>query len=174
MRTILKSIAVPSGGGKMLQVLPEEWTVLNISTILDLNMTNTTENTIAPAQHEPPTVLQRMSDAINAHDIDAFASCFTNDFKGEQPLHPESPFTGPTQVRENWTAMFAQVPDLRATLVASTLHDDLCWAEWHWQGTHTSRSAVNLRGVVVAGLRNGIIAWARLYMEPVHNQSSSG
>ncbi len=24
-----------------------------------------------------PTVLQRMSDAINAHDIDAFVSCFT-------------------------------------------------------------------------------------------------
>ena len=85
----------------------------------------------APAQYEMPTVLQRMSDAINAHDIDAFVSCFTNDFKGEQPLHPESAFTGPAQVRENWTALFAQVPDLRATLVASTLHGDLAWAEWH-------------------------------------------
>ena len=124
-----------------------------------------------PTQHETPTVLQRMSDAINAHDIDAFVSCFTNDFKGEQPLHPENPFTGQTQVRENWTAMFAQVPDLRATLVASTIHDDLSWAEWHWQGTHKSGSAVNVRGVVVAGLRNGIIAWARLYMEPVHDRT---
>lgn len=137
-------------------------------------MPNTTENTIAPAQHEMPTVLQRMSDAINAHDIDAFVSCFANDFKGEQPLHPESPFTGLAQVRENWTALFAQVPDLGATLVASTIHDNLAWAEWHWQGTHTSRSAVNMRGVVVTGLRNGIIAWARLYMEPVHDPSSTG
>ncbi|MEZ2301905.1 MAG: nuclear transport factor 2 family protein [Microcoleus sp.] len=137
-------------------------------------MPNTTGNTIAPAQHEMPTVLQRMSDAINAHDIDAFVSCFANDFKGEQPLHPESPFTGLAQVRENWTALFAQVPDLRATLVASTIHDDLAWAEWHWQGTHTSGSAVNMRGVVVTGLCNGIIAWARLYMEPVHDRSSTG
>ena len=171
METILKSIAVPSGEGKTLQVLPEEWTIVNTSTILDLNMLNTTENPIAPTQHQTPTVLQRMSDAINAHDIDAFMSCFTNDFKGEQPLHPESPFTGLAQVRENWTALFAQVPDLRATLVASTIDDDLSWAEWHWQGTRTSGSAVNLRGVVVAGLRNGIIAWARLYMEPVHDRT---
>jgi ketosteroid isomerase-like protein len=115
-----------------------------------------------------------MSDAINAHDVDALVSCFTNDFKGEQPLHPKIAFTGLAQVRENWTAIFAQLPDLRATLVASTIHCDLAWAEWHWQGTRTSGSALNMRGVVVAGLRNEIIAWARLYMEPVHDQSSTG
>jgi hypothetical protein len=99
-------------------------------------MPNTTENTIAP-----PTVLQRMSDAINAHDVDAFVSCLTSDYQGEQPLHPEIASilqrrgyaNGLAQVRENWTALFAQVPDLRATLVASTIHDDLAWAEWHWQ-----------------------------------------
>ena len=137
-------------------------------------MPNTTGNMSAEAQYEMPKVLQRMSDAINAHDVDAFVSCFANDFKGEQPLHPESAFTNPAQVRENWTALFAQVPDLRATLVASTIHCDLAWAEWHWQGTRTSGSALNIRGVVVAGLRNGIIAWARLYMEPIHDQSSTG
>lgn len=137
-------------------------------------MPNTTGNMSAPAQYEMPTVLQRMSDAINAHDVDALVSCFANDYKGEQPLHPESAFTVLAQVRENWTTFFAQVPDLLATLVASTIHSDLAWAEWHWQGTRTSGSALNMRGVVVAGLRNGIIAWARLYMEPVHDQSSTG
>lgn len=145
-------------------------------------MLNTTENTIVPAQDELPTVLQRMSDAINAHDVDAISSCFTNDYQGEQPLHPEIAVilqrrgyaNGLAQVRENWTGLFAQVPDLRATLVASTIHGDLAWAEWHWQGTRTSGAALNLRGVSVAGLRNGIMAWARIYMEPVHNQSSTG
>ena len=34
-----------------------------------------------PTQHETPTVLQRMSDAINAHDVDALVSCFTNDYQ---------------------------------------------------------------------------------------------
>jgi hypothetical protein len=137
-------------------------------------MPNTTQDTIAPAQDEMPTVLQRMSDAINAHDVDAFVSCLTNDYKGEQPLHPEIASLGLAQVRENWTALFAQVPDLRATLVASTIHDDLAWAEWHWQGTRTSGSALNLRGVSVAGLRNGLMAWAKIYMEPIHDRSSTG
>ncbi len=152
-------------------------------------MPNTTENISAPAQYEQPTVLQRMSDAINAHDIDAItsgrhanASCFTNDYQGEQPLHPEIAVilqrrgyaNGLAQVRSNWTALFAQVPDLRATLVAATIHDDFAWAEWHWQGTRTSGAALNLRGVSVAGLRNGIMAWARIYMEPIHDRSSTG
>ena len=35
METILKSIAVPSGKDKALQVLPGESTILNASTILD-------------------------------------------------------------------------------------------------------------------------------------------
>jgi SnoaL-like domain len=152
-------------------------------------MPNTTRNISAPAQDELPTVLQQMSDPINAHNVDAItsgrhanASCFTNDYKGEQPLHPEiavilqrrGSANGLVQVRENWTGLFAQVPDLRATLVAATIHDDLAWAEWHWQGTRTSESALNLRGVSVAGLRNGIMAWARIYMEPIHDRSSTG
>jgi ketosteroid isomerase-like protein len=119
------------------------------------------------------TVLQRMSDAINAHDVDAISNCFTDDYKGEQPLHSKGAFIGLAQVRENWTGLFAQVSDLRATLVASTIHGDLAWAEWHWQGKRTSGAALNLRGVSVSGLRNGIIAWARVYMEPVHDQSST-
>ena len=126
-------------------------------------MTNTTEN----------TVLHRMSDAINAHDVDAIVNCFTSDYQGEQPLYPESSFIGIAQVRENWTDLFAQVPDLRATLVASTVHDDFAWAEWHWQGTRTSGSALNLRGVTVSGLRDGIMAWAKIYMEPIHYQCST-
>ena len=120
------------------------------------------------------TVLHRMSDAINAHNVDAIASCFTHDYKGEQPLHPESGIIGLAQVRENWTGLFAQVPDLRATLVASTVHGDFAWAEWHWQGMRSSGAALNLRGVSVAGLRNGIIAWARVYMEPVRDPPLTG
>lgn len=134
-------------------------------------MLNTTRNMSTPIQHETATVLQRMSDAINAHDVDAFVSCLTNDYKGEQPLHPEIAAIGIAQVRENWTGLFAQVPDLHATLVASTIDGDLAWAEWHWQGMRTSGSALNMRGVSVTGLRSGIIAWARIYMEPIHNQT---
>lgn len=64
------------------------------------------------------SILLRMEAAINAHDIDVFVNCFTDDFLGEQPVHPERNVTGAEQVRKNWTGIFAQVPDLRAKLVA--------------------------------------------------------
>lgn len=115
------------------------------------------------------SILLRMEAAINAHDIDVFVNCFTDDFLGEQPVHPERNVTGAEQVRKNWTGIFAQVPDLRAKLVAHTIAGDLGWSEWHWQGNHTNGAEFNLRGVVVVGLRENTIAWARLYMEPVQS-----
>ncbi len=82
------------------------------------------------------SVLLKMEAAINAHGIDAFVNCFTHDFVSEQPVHPERNFTGVEHVRKNWTGIFAQVPDLRAKLVAHTIAGDMGWAEWHWQGKH--------------------------------------
>lgn len=112
-----------------------------------------------------PSVLIKLEAAINAHNIDAFVNCFTRDFVGEQPVHPERNFIGAEQVRKNWTALFAQVPDLRAELITHTISDDLGWSEWHWQGNYTNGTELDIRGVVVVGLRENTIAWARLYME---------
>jgi ketosteroid isomerase-like protein len=111
------------------------------------------------------SVLLKMEAAINAHDIDTFVNCFAPDFVGEQPVHPERNFTGAEQVRKNWTALFAQVPDLQAKLITHTIADELGWSEWHWQGNHTNGTELDMRGVVVVGLRKNTIAWARLCME---------
>lgn len=115
------------------------------------------------------SVLLKMEAAINAHDIDAFVNCFTHDFVSEQPVHPERNFTGAEQVGKNWTALFAQVPDLQAKLITHTIADDLGWSEWHWQGNYINGTELDMRGVVVVGLRENTIAWARLYMEPVQS-----
>ncbi|WP_238845845.1 nuclear transport factor 2 family protein [Nostoc edaphicum] len=120
-----------------------------------------------------PSVLIKMEAAINAHDIDAFVNCFANDFVGEQPVHPKRNVTGAEQVRKNWTGIFAQVPDLQAKLVAHTIAGDMGWSEWHWQGKHINSTEFNMRGVVVVGLRENTIAWARLYMEPVQSGSNA-
>ncbi|GAA6619237.1 nuclear transport factor 2 family protein [Scytonema sp. NUACC26] len=116
-----------------------------------------------------PSVLIKMETAINAHDIDTFVNCFVNDFVSEQPVHPERNFTGVEQVRKNWTDLFAQVPDLCVELVAHTIAGDIGWSEWLWQGKHTNGTELNMRGVIVVGLRENTIAWARLYMEPVQS-----
>jgi ketosteroid isomerase-like protein len=122
-----------------------------------------------PSEYPKTSVLSRMENAINAHDIEAFVDCFAADFVSEQPAHPERAFTGSEKVRQNWTELFASVPDLRARLVAAAESDDIAWAEWQWQGKRSSGENLDMRGVTVCGVDAGKIIWSRLYMEPVQS-----
>ena len=61
-------------------------------------------------------VLERLRDAQNRHDLDAFLDCFDSGYRSEQPVHPDRAFTGQEQVRRNWTAVFDGMPDFRAEL----------------------------------------------------------
>ena len=114
------------------------------------------------------TVAQRLCAAMNAHDIEAFAACFAEDYESEQPAHPARAFRGRAQARANWTAVFAGVPDFRAELVrVDTAGDGVEWSEWRWHGTHDDGSRLEMAGVIVGGVRDDLLAWARLYVEPV-------
>jgi hypothetical protein len=112
-------------------------------------------------------VASRLRAATNAHDIDAFVACFEEGYKSEQPAHPDRAFTGNAQVRENWTAVFAGVPDFSAELVSAAAVGDVEWSEWRWRGTHADGTRLEMAGVIVAGVREGRMSWARLYIEPV-------
>ena len=107
-------------------------------------------------------IAERLTAAMNAHDIDAFVACFAPDYDSVQPAHPDRAFTGNEQVRKNWTEVFAGVPDFRAELVGATADGDTLWTEWRWTGT-----GLDMAGVVIFGIRDDLIAWARLYVEPV-------
>ena len=109
-----------------------------------------------------PSVAERMAAALNAHDIDAFVDCFADDYDSAQPAHPDRAFRGREQVRTNWSAVFAGVPDFRAELVRAATVGDVEWSEWRWRGT-----GLDMAGVTVFGIREGRVAWARLYMEPI-------
>ena len=62
----------------------------------------------------------------------------------------------------------AGVPDLTAALLLSSVTEDgVELGEWHWHGTHADGSPFAMRGVIVIGVQDDLIAWARLYMEPV-------
>jgi hypothetical protein len=61
---------------------------------------------------------------MSARDIDALLDCFAEDYRSDQPAHPDRAFGGREQVGENWSA-------------------------------------------ILAGVRDGRVAWARLYVEPV-------
>jgi len=113
------------------------------------------------------TVLERLTESQNAHDAALFASYFTDDYQSDQPAHPGRSFSGRAQVLENWTAVFAGVPDLRAELRASCRDGDVEWGEVDWRGQHTDGTPFAMCGVIIATIRGERIAAARLYVEPV-------
>jgi hypothetical protein len=116
------------------------------------------------------TVLEHLTEAQNAHDVDRFASYFTHDYRSDQPAHPGRRFSGRAQVHENWSAVFAGVPDFRADLLAACRDRDVEWGEVHWHGHHTDGSVFAMCGVIIATIRNERIAAARLYVEPVEHR----
>src|SRR3954469_7771595 len=100
-------------------------------------------------------VSERLAAAINAHDMDAFVDCFRDDYRSEQPAHPDRAFGGREQVRENWSAIFAGVPDFSSELLGATAAGDMEWSEWRWRGTQADGARLDMAGVIVAGIHDG-------------------
>jgi ketosteroid isomerase-like protein len=117
-------------------------------------------------------VLERLVEAQNSRDADRFASYFTDDYRSDQPAHPGRSFSGRAQVLENWTSVFAGVPDFRAELVASCGEGNVEWGEVDWHGHHTDGSPFAMRGVIIATIRDDRIAEGRLYVEPVEHSGA--
>jgi len=113
------------------------------------------------------TMMERLRDAMNAHDAERLASLLARDYQSEQPVHPGRGFGGSAQVVENWSSVFEGVPDFRSELVASSVDGASEWGEWSWQGHHLDGSAFAMRGVIIFVVRDGVVAEGRLYMEPV-------
>ena len=112
-------------------------------------------------------LVTRLQAAMNAHDVEAFVACFAEEYDSAQPAHPNRAFRGREQVRANWSAVFTGVPDFRAELVRVNAVGDTAWSEWRWEGTQTDGGRLDMAGVIVLGVRDDLVAWARLYVEPV-------
>ena len=95
-------------------------------------------------------VVQRLNAAMNAHDLETFLACFPDDYESEQPAHPDRAFRGREQVRNNLSAIFDGVPDFRSQLLRSMADGNTIWSEWHWQGTQSDGTALDMVGVIVA------------------------
>jgi ketosteroid isomerase-like protein len=113
------------------------------------------------------TVMERLMHAQNVHDVEEIAALFAPDYRSVQPAHPSRGFGGRAQVQANWTSIFEGVPDFIVELVSSSVTGDTEWSEWEWRGRHADGSSFAMRGVIIAVVRDDLIASARLYMEPV-------
>ncbi len=115
----------------------------------------------------PAQSIERLVQATNAHDLDALVACFAEDYLNETPAHPTRGFRGNAQVRRNWEQIFEFVPDLHAEVTRLAVNGDSAWTEWVMRGTRRDGSAHEMAGIIVFGVADGLIQWARFYLEPV-------
>lgn len=67
--------------------------------------TTTTEDDRKTMTMTEPDPIERLEDAINSHDAQRVADCFTSDYRSETPHRPAEGFTGSDRVLANWTAI---------------------------------------------------------------------
>ncbi|MEU4196681.1 nuclear transport factor 2 family protein [Kribbella sp. NPDC026611] len=112
-------------------------------------------------------IIDRLVTTTNAHDLDGLVACFAGDYVNTTPAHPSRGFTGREQVRRNWTAIFAAVPDLTARVTARAVSGAETWTEWEMMGTRRDGARHAMAGVIVFTIREQQIAAGRFYLEPV-------
>ena len=115
----------------------------------------------------PLAVIERLLNAVNAHDLGALVDCFADDYVNITPAHPARGFTGRDQVRKNWAMIFGAVPDLRTELMASAVDGTTVWTEWDMSGTRVDGSPHHMRGPMIFEVGGDRIASVRFYLEPV-------
>ena len=116
-----------------------------------------------------PVPLERLRDAINGHDADRVADCFTENYQTETPLHPSQGFTGRARVRENWRGILARFPDLRATVLRFCQHESGLWSEWEMSATSDEGTpSVVFAGVaIILSVVDERIECTRFYLDTV-------
>ena len=80
-------------------------------------------------------VVDRLAEALNAHDLEDQLGLFAEDYQSEQPADPARTFSGHKHVRENWTNLYESIPDFRAELLRIAIVAEEEWGEWIWRGT---------------------------------------
>ncbi|MET3719273.1 MULTISPECIES: nuclear transport factor 2 family protein [unclassified Arthrobacter] len=120
----------------------------------------------------PEGPVRRMVAAANRHDLEGMVSEFDEDYENTTPVHPARSFKGSAQVRKNWAALFAGLPDLSLTVHdAATGPGNKVWMEWSNRGTRPDGSVTRSAGVAVLTVREDRIAAAHFYLEPVDHDS---
>ncbi|MCX5043493.1 nuclear transport factor 2 family protein [Aldersonia sp. NBC_00410] len=127
-------------------------------------------------EHRPltdsPTVVERIREATNNHDLDALTDCFTSDYESIWPLHPARSFAGAEQVRRNWQEIFRSVPDVRTEVLDSVVTGATEWSEWEFAGHRLDAQPFLMRGVIILQVRGDRAASARFYLEPVETDTA--
>ena len=120
----------------------------------------------------PVGPVRRMFAAASQHDLEAMVLEFAEDYINVTPVHPERNFRGREQVRRNWTALFAAIPELALEVHdCATGPDGKVWVEWSSSGTRRDSVPVEQAGVAIFTVTDDKLTAVRFYLEPVERES---
>ncbi|OZC44622.1 hypothetical protein CH286_20815 [Rhodococcus sp. WWJCD1] len=115
-----------------------------------------------------PSSVTRLEAAINSHNAEDIAACFSIDYVSEVPQHPMRNFVGRETVERNWTGILARTPDLHARVLRTAIGGFEVWSEWEMEGSTADRSPTVIAGPVIWRTdTDGLVSWARFYLDPV-------
>ena len=115
----------------------------------------------------PCSVVERWVQAMDAHDIETAVACFHADYHDEAPARRGERVVGREKIRENFSRLFPDLPDLGAELVGCVTKDDTAWMEWRMRGTRPDGTIMEFAGVNIFGIEGDLIRWGRIYSELV-------
>jgi ketosteroid isomerase-like protein len=121
---------------------------------------------------DPRALMDRLTAAQNAHDVDGMVACFHEDYRSEQPLFPARTFRGVAQVRANWSVLLESIPDFHAEILRSAVDGETVFVEIHWTGTKADGTPFEERGVIIMGIDDDRITWGRLYADEVEHEGA--
>jgi len=119
---------------------------------------------------DPRALMEQLTAAQNAHDVEGMLACFHEDYRSEQPQFPARTFEGSGQVRANWSALLDAITDFHGEIVRSAVDDDTIFVEVHWTGTKADGTPLDERGVVIMGIRDDRVSWGRFYVDEVERE----
>ncbi|OZM76247.1 nuclear transport factor 2 family protein [Pseudonocardia sp. MH-G8] len=112
--------------------------------------------------------VERLREAINSHDPQRIADCFTPDYRAEVPHRPSESFVGSEHVAINWEAILSRLPDIQARVLRRAEAGGELWSEWEMTGTGPGGVPTVLCGpAIMTVVREGRIAATRFYLSPV-------
>ncbi|MDF2978004.1 MAG: hypothetical protein K0S40_2732 [Actinomycetospora sp.] len=118
--------------------------------------------------------LQAITDAFNAHDLDAIMEFFADDCSLDMPRGPDpwgTRLVGRAAVREGLTARFAGLPDVHYGDGRHWVSGDLGVSEWLLTGTRPDGEHVRVRGCDHWEFRDGEIVRKDSYWKIVERPS---
>lgn len=113
-------------------------------------------------------LIEKLTDAWNAQDIETILSCFTADATyhtgyGQQPLGDS--FSGADQIRNALDLGFITYPDGKLTPIAAYADENQGTAEWYFEFTNGDDQKVQIHGVDIFKFNGGKVQSKNVYVK---------